>query len=97
MSAYVGLKILFKALVDAKSTGYEAVMAAAAKMDKPFGMYETGYGVKFDTTMQNRRALQLIAQWTARLVGIDVDRIHVLTFGIGTALAGLAGCLLTPI
>jgi len=39
------------------------VIAAAAKMDKPFGSYETGYGVKFDKTMQNVRALPLIAQW----------------------------------
>ena len=45
------------------STEYEKVIAAAAKMDKPFGSYETGYGVKFDKTMQNTRALPLIAQW----------------------------------
>lgn len=63
MSAYVGMKILLEAVTDAKSAGYEAVIAAAAKMDKPFGTYETGYGVKFDGTMQNVRALPLIAQW----------------------------------
>ncbi len=63
MSAYVGMKILIEAIADAKSTGYEKVIAAAAKMDKPLGSYETGYGVKFDATMQNTRALPIIAQW----------------------------------
>ena len=63
MSAYVGMKILLAAIADAKSTEYEKVIAAAAKMDKPFGTYETGYGVKFDATMQNVRALPIIAQW----------------------------------
>lgn len=63
MSAYVGMKILLEAVTAAKSTEYEKVIAAAAKMDKQFGSYETGYGVKFDDTMQNVRALPLIAQW----------------------------------
>lgn len=63
MSAYVGLKILLEAVTAANSTDYEKVIAAAAKLDKPFGSYETGYGVKFDNTMQNVRALPLIAQW----------------------------------
>ena len=63
MSAYVGMKILLATIADAKSTEYEKVIAAAAKMEKPFGTYETGYGVKFDSTMQNTRALPLIAQW----------------------------------
>lgn len=63
MSAYVGMRVLLEALAAAGSTEYEKVIAAAAKMDKPFGSYETGYGVKFDKTMQNVRALPLIAQW----------------------------------
>ena len=63
MSAYVGMKVLLEAITAARSTEYEKVIAAAAKMDKPFGTYETGYGVKFDATMQNTRALPLIAQW----------------------------------
>ena len=33
----------------------------------------------------------------ARLMGINVERTFMLTFGIGAALAGLAGTLLTPI
>lgn len=63
MSAYVGMKVLLEAVATAGSTDYEKVIATAAKMDKPFGSYETGYGVKFDKTMQNTRALPLIAQW----------------------------------
>jgi branched-chain amino acid transport system permease protein len=34
---------------------------------------------------------------SARLMGINVSRIYLLTFGLGTALAGVAGALLAPI
>jgi branched-chain amino acid transport system permease protein len=42
------------------------------------------------------RAIRAVAQNadSCTLVGIDVDRIYTLTFGIGTALAGVAGVLL---
>lgn len=63
MSAYVGLKILLETIAAAGTTDYEKVIATAAAMDKPLGTYETGYGVKYDKTMQNTRALPLIAQW----------------------------------
>jgi branched-chain amino acid transport system substrate-binding protein len=63
MSAFVGIKILFEALAAANSVEYEKVIAAAAALDHPEGTYETGYGVKFDSTMQNSRALPVIAQW----------------------------------
>jgi branched-chain amino acid transport system substrate-binding protein len=65
LGSYVGTQMLFDCLASAGSTEYEKVIAAAAKMDKPFGSYATGYGVKFDKTMQNTRALPLIAQWQA--------------------------------
>jgi branched-chain amino acid transport system permease protein len=34
---------------------------------------------------------------TARLMGIDVDRVYMITFAIGAAVVGLTGCLLIPI
>ena len=45
------------------------------------------------------RAIRAVAQNpdSCTLVGIDVERIYALTFGIGTALAGIAGALLATI
>src|SRR5262249_11844782 len=45
------------------------------------------------------RAIRAVAQNadSCTLVGIDVERIYLLTFGIGTALAGVAGVLLATI
>jgi branched-chain amino acid transport system permease protein len=41
------------------------------------------------------KAIRAVAQNTesCTLVGIDVERVYLLTFGLGTALAGLAGVL----
>jgi branched-chain amino acid transport system permease protein len=50
------------------------------------GRTETGRAVR--ATSQNAEA--------AVLMGIDVERIATLTFGLGTALAGAAGVLLAP-
>lgn len=57
-----------------------------------------GLGLFLRRTMLGR-AIRAVAQDSAaaRLMGVNVERIYWLTFGIGTALAGLAGCLLAPI
>ncbi|MFI5014835.1 MAG: ABC transporter substrate-binding protein [Hyphomicrobiales bacterium] len=63
MAAFVGAKILFKAIQAAGSTEVDKVRAAAAKLDDPLMSYETGFGVKFDEKMQNTRAHPVAAQW----------------------------------
>ena len=47
------------------------------------------FGLAMRATAQNRRA--------AGLMGIDVERVHVVVFGLGLASAALAGVLLMPI
>lgn len=63
MNAYFGASLLFDAIEAAGSTEYEAVIEAARAIERPEGSSLTGYGVAFDETMQNVRALPVIAQW----------------------------------
>jgi branched-chain amino acid transport system permease protein len=52
-------------------------------------MKRSFFGKAVRATAQNRR--------TARLMGINVERVYVLVFALGTSIAGLAGVLLMPI
>lgn len=58
-----------------------------------FGIYlfleKTYTGTAISCIAQDRDA--------ARLMGIDVDKMYLLTFGISSACAGIAGCVLMPI
>lgn len=64
-----------------------AVTVVAALLQ--WGLRHTMIGKAVQAVAQDRRA--------ARLMGIDVERTYMLTFGLGAGLAGIAGALLTPI
>jgi branched-subunit amino acid ABC-type transport system permease component len=48
----------------------------------------TVFGLQARATMQNAAM--------ARALGVDTDRVYMLTFGLGAGLAGLSGALLAP-
>jgi branched-chain amino acid transport system permease protein len=54
-----------------------------------FFFMRSDLGLAIRATTQNRMA--------AELVGVDVERVSLISFGLGAALAGVAGALLTPI
>lgn len=57
-----------------------------------------GLGWFLKYTMSGKSVRAVIQNRTAaRLMGINVERTFLITFGVGAALAGLAGSLLTPI
>lgn len=60
-------------------------MAAVALAALYAGMYRTRFGRSVRATMQDRTA--------ARLVGIDVDRVSALCFGIGVAVTAMGGMI----
>ena len=64
-----------------------AVSVAAAGLQ--WGLRHTMLGRSVRAVAQDRRA--------ARLMGINVERTYMLTFGFGAGLAGVAGTLLAPI
>jgi urea ABC transporter permease protein UrtB len=63
-------------------------MALALLLGLYFLFYHTRYGVVSRATIQ--------APHMARALGVDTGRIYSLTFGLGAALAGLAGGLYAP-
>ncbi len=64
------------------------VLAALVTLGLYLFLARTDTGRAVRATSQDREA--------AALMGIDVDRVATLTFGLGTALAGAAGVLLVP-
>lgn len=69
------------------------LLALAAATLVAFGaqlaLHHTLFGKAVRAVAQDRRA--------AQLMGVNVERAYMATFGFGAALAGLAGALLTPI
>jgi branched-chain amino acid transport system permease protein len=67
------------------------VLSAATLVAIGLGCYlkMTLHGKAIRAVTQDRKA--------ARLMGINVERNFMISFGIGAALAGLAGCLLSPL
>lgn len=67
------------------------VLAAAILVASLLGLFltRTSLGQAIRAVAQDRKA--------AQLMGINVEKTYMLSFGIGTGLAGLAGVLLTPI
>ena len=65
LTAFTGMRMLLETLEAAGSTEISKVRAAAAALDKPVNSYPSGFGVKFDETFQNIRALPTVIQWQA--------------------------------
>lgn len=65
------------------------VAAIAVTIGLQVFLKQTMLGKAIRAVTQDRRA--------ARLMGINVERVYMFTFGLGTALAGVAGVLITPL
>jgi branched-chain amino acid transport system substrate-binding protein len=63
MTAYAGLKVFFEIVKKAGSVSPDKVRATAASFEKPLSSMPTGWGVKFDATMQNTLATPIVVQW----------------------------------
>jgi branched-chain amino acid transport system permease protein len=79
--------------VDGLSLSIPRVIAFSAMLLSSGALYlflqRTDFGKAIRATAQDRT--------TARLMGIDVDRVYMVTFALGSALIGLTACVLMPI
>jgi branched-chain amino acid transport system permease protein len=80
-AAPIELSVSYKELVS-------FLVAAAITLALWFFLQKTDTGKSIRATAQDRDA--------ALLMGVNVERMRVVTFGIGTALVGAAGCLFIP-
>ena len=62
------------------------LLVALCMLGMYFLMYKSKFGTMVRATMQNRKMAQCL--------GIDTNKIDSITFGIGSGLAGIAGCAL---
>ncbi|WP_198083867.1 branched-chain amino acid ABC transporter permease [Variovorax sp. E3] len=70
-----------------RTVAFAAMLATSAALFLFLG--RTDFGRAIRATAQDRA--------TARLMGINVDRVQLITFAIGSAIVGLAACLMMPI
>ena len=63
LTAYAGMLMLLETIQTAGSTDMAKVREAASRLDKPVNAYSSGFGAKFNDTMQNTRASPNVIQW----------------------------------
>ncbi len=63
LANYMGTKVILDALDGAASMSPDDIRGAMAEVDVEIGTTATGWGVKFDETGQNTRAVPFLMQW----------------------------------
>jgi branched-chain amino acid transport system permease protein len=79
IDATVGIAGFYLPVIDLFAFAFSVVLLAGLFLL----LYRTAFGYSLRATIQNRTA--------AELIGIDVERVQAITFGLGTALAGAGG------
>ncbi|HHY32968.1 MAG TPA: branched-chain amino acid ABC transporter permease [Firmicutes bacterium] len=87
-SPYAYEPIVLAGLVITKQDILIAVVAGLATLLLTVFIKRGKYGLAMRAVARDRQ--------TAALMGIDIDRVYILTFGLSAALAGLAGALVAP-
>jgi len=87
-SPYAYEPIVLAGLVITKQDILIAVVAGLATLLLTVFIKRGKYGLAMRAVARDRQ--------TAALMGIDIDRVYILTFGLSAVLAGLAGALVAP-